>query len=600
MYRPDKIMKAGGGLAGSADCNANDDPTTNRAFVLEASQPNPTWTEIDTLNYARVHHVLVTLANGEVMALGGSAVTSATLGCYGAALSPEIINPDETTPTWRVMASADSTWPEYLPVEEQGVRYYHSVGLLLPDGRVLSAGGENHDEDDFIPYRNAQIFSPPYLFDSYGELADRPTIVSVTGMGADKMLYGEVASVETPSAAEASNIVKVSLLRLGAMTHSFDHDARFMWLNFSVDPQNTDTVLVTAPATGNHAPPGYYMMFIINEEGVPSVAKIVQIGADCNDNDVFDFDDLMAGTLTDVNCNRLPDQCEAGTTHAAKKNRHLSFSTRVSCDSEIFLGAIEIRLSSMRRCSGDDSLSCTFNSDCPTEQICGEHVDVGLTRWVGEPFDITCESEDHLPLPGFPDCDRVFYARVVSSPVYRPWNEEVVHITDCEIVPVATYQLRGTFNGTDFTAPLTISTIDKPTNKHYGDVVGGLTAGGWTFPQGVVNVTDIQAVLLAQQGAVTAPHTTWADLFGPVQGAAPDGLITADDIQRAIFAFEGDAYTSAPEQVNPSLMSGHSDADYAAGQSHRADACGQRRLPRSAGVALRRCLHRCGRRLGCL
>ena len=303
MYRPDKIMKAGGGLDSSASCNATNDPTTNRAFVLDATQSNPTWNEIDTLNYARVHHILVTLPNGEVMALGGSPATSPTVGCYGAAPVPEIINPDETTPSWRMMAPANSGAP----------RYYHSVGLLLPDGRVLSAGGENSGEGFFTPYLNAQIFSPPYLFDFSGNLAARPTIVSVTGMGANKMKYGQIGSVKTSSAAEATNIGEISFLRLGSMTHSFDHDARFMWLNFTVDPQNTDTLLVTAPATGNHAPPGHYMMFILDEGGVPSVAKIVQIGADCNNNNVFDFDDLMAGTLTDCNHNRVPDACESAS-----------------------------------------------------------------------------------------------------------------------------------------------------------------------------------------------------------------------------------------------------------------------------------------------
>ncbi len=542
MYRPDKIMKAGGGLATSGSCNAIDDTTTNRAFVLDARQSNPTWSEIDSLSTARVHHVLITLPNGEVMALGGSAVTDPDTGCYGSVLAPEIINPEEATPTWRTLAFADSAWPENLPVEEQGVRYYHSIGLLLPDGRVLSAGGENHVEDDFIAYRNAQIFLPPYLFDSYGELADRPTIVSVTGMGPDKMLYGEVASVETASAAEASNIVKISLLRLGAMTHSFDHDARFMWLDFEVDSQNTDALLVTAPPTGNHAPPGHYMMFIINEEGVPSISRIVQIGADCNDNDVFDFDDLMAGTMTDCNRNRYPDQCESLAVapialHQAKKNRHLSINPAITCPDTI---AIELKLVSMKRCSADDELSCEVNGDCPTGQTCIEHGDVNnVTRWVGEPFDPTGTSG-------------MFYAHAVESPVYREWTEQVVHIADCEIVPVATYQLRSTTDGTTFSDPVTISTIAKPTSKHYGDVVGGLTSDGWTFPQGVVNVTDVQAVVLARQGASTKPHTTWVDIFGPVEGAAPDGVITCDDIQRTAFGFEGDPYTSAPEQRDPS------------------------------------------------
>ena len=310
MYRPDKILKTGGGLAFSATCGTTGDPVTDRAFILDAAQSNPTWTEVDNMNSPRVLHVLVTLPTGEVLAVGGAESTGEPADenptkevCGAAVLAPEILDPEASVPTWQSLAEADSTAP----------RFYHSTALLLPDGRVLSAGGE--DDWAFIAAeafeKNAQIFSPPYLFDSSGNLATRPTIVSVTGMGANKMLYGAVASGETSSPAEAASIEKISFLRLGSMTHSIDMDARFMWLNFTIDPFNTDTLLVTAPPTGNHAPPGHYMMFIINTIGVPSVAKIVQIGADCNNNNVFDFDDLMAGTLMDCNHNRIPDACES-------------------------------------------------------------------------------------------------------------------------------------------------------------------------------------------------------------------------------------------------------------------------------------------------
>jgi hypothetical protein len=107
----------------------------------------------------------------------------------------------------------------------------------------------------------AEIFSPPYLFQG-----PRPTIVSAPA----SVTYGQTFFVQTP---DAANITQVTWIRLSTVTHTFNENQRINLLNFS---QAAGGLNVTAPASSNFAPPGHYMLFIL-QNGVPSVAAIVQI-----------------------------------------------------------------------------------------------------------------------------------------------------------------------------------------------------------------------------------------------------------------------------------------------------------------------------------
>jgi hypothetical protein len=109
---------------------------------------------------------------------------------------------------------------------------------------------------------NAEIYSPPYLFNGA-----RPSITSAP----TSIAYGSTFSVTTPDAAQ---IAKVSLVRLSTVTHSFNTGQRYLSLNFQ---QVAGGLTVTAPANGNLAPPGYYMLFILNANGVPSIAPLIQV-----------------------------------------------------------------------------------------------------------------------------------------------------------------------------------------------------------------------------------------------------------------------------------------------------------------------------------
>jgi hypothetical protein len=145
-------------------------------------------------------------------------------------------------------------------------RLYHTTALLLPDGRVLVAGSGEPAATGLSDDPTAEIFSPPYLFNADGTPATRPVISSAP----TQLVYGSTFTVTTASAAE---ITKVLLIRLSSVTHATDMNQRGNVLSFSA---GSGSLTVTAPLNNKLAPPGHYMLFIVNASGVPSVAKIVR------------------------------------------------------------------------------------------------------------------------------------------------------------------------------------------------------------------------------------------------------------------------------------------------------------------------------------
>lgn len=201
---------------------------------------NPTWQFTSPMSIARRQFNLTLLPDGKLFASGGS-------GGFGFDNAASPIYPaemwDPATGQWTTMDSITV------------YRGYHSTALLLPDGRVLSAGGEQTGA-------SAEIYSPPYLFKGA-----RPTITS----GPSSVQYGQTFLIGTP---DAANIAQVTWIRLGSVTHSFNQNQRLNHLQFV---QATGGLNITAPANANLAPPGHYMLFLVNGNGVPSVAKIIQI-----------------------------------------------------------------------------------------------------------------------------------------------------------------------------------------------------------------------------------------------------------------------------------------------------------------------------------
>jgi hypothetical protein len=138
----------------------------------------------------------------------------------------------------------------------------------MPDGTVLTGAGGAPGP---VANLNAEIYFPPYLYktDGSGLPAARPVISSAPTASA----WGQTVPV---SMADANTVSRLTLVRFGAVTHDFSNEQRFQDLSFTQDGQNLS---VTMPASANYAPPGFYMLFALDAQGVPSTAKIVRLGS---------------------------------------------------------------------------------------------------------------------------------------------------------------------------------------------------------------------------------------------------------------------------------------------------------------------------------
>ncbi|MBM4074739.1 MAG: DUF1929 domain-containing protein, partial [Planctomycetes bacterium] len=244
MYSPGKILVVGGGRVDSPDTDPNDDAVVT-AEVIDFTAPNPQWRNIAPMQFARRQLNATILPDGKVLVTGGTGGPGFSNEA-NPVLAAEVWNPE--TEDWTTLESMQIT------------RGYHSTAVLLPDGRVLSSGG-GQGAGATIVHNDAELFSPPYLFNG-----TRPTIQNAE----DALVYGQSFVIESP---DAASITKVSLIRLPSVTHSFDNQ-RFVNLGFTVTATGLS---VQAPALATVAPPGHYMLFILNGNGVPSIGKIVQI-----------------------------------------------------------------------------------------------------------------------------------------------------------------------------------------------------------------------------------------------------------------------------------------------------------------------------------
>lgn len=239
MYRPGKILASGGGANYGSTFRS-----FTSAETIDMTAASPGWTQIAPMTYPRYQHNLVTLPDGNVLAVGGSVTVD--VNERRGSLVAEMWNPQ--TSQWSTMAA------------QQNPRMYHSTAVLLPDGRVLSAGGGRAGFAN--DYLTAEIFSPPYLFKGA-----RPSITGApTAAG-----YAGPMSVQSP---DAASIASVALVSLASNTHTMNFGQAYVPLSFSV---SGSTLTAQAPASPNVAPPGYYMLFLVNSSGVPSVARMVRL-----------------------------------------------------------------------------------------------------------------------------------------------------------------------------------------------------------------------------------------------------------------------------------------------------------------------------------
>ena len=226
-----EILEAGGTTSAGV---------TSTAELLNLSASQPAWAYTSAMHFARLWANSVLLPDGTVLVVGGGAS-----GYYdGPVRTPEIYHP--ATRTWTEMAA------------QTAPRMYHSTALLLPDGRVLSAGQSSGTYEN-----TGEIFSPPYLFKGA-----RPVITNAPAT----LGYRAAFTVTSP---QAASIARLVLIKPGAVTHSCDFDQRYVQCTFTA---SGTTLSAVAPPSANSAPPGWYLLFLVSTAGVPSVASWVHVG----------------------------------------------------------------------------------------------------------------------------------------------------------------------------------------------------------------------------------------------------------------------------------------------------------------------------------
>lgn len=266
MYESGKLIFIGGGLDETTQV------PTKIAEIIDLNDAEPEWSQTKPMHFRRRQHNATVLPDGSVLVTGGTK------------------NLDVQPPDWHAFDDLRSGAPEHqaelwdprtkewtVMAAESVDRCYHSTALLLPDGRVLSAGGGEYDPKDTSnpnlnqtnpqadSHQDAQVFSPPYLF----RAGSRPTIVKFP----PEISYTQQFSVVV---GDNDTIKRVSWIRLGSVTHSCNMNQSCIFLDSN---QAESNLTVTAPLNANISPPGHYMLFVLNEIEVPSEARIIRIQA---------------------------------------------------------------------------------------------------------------------------------------------------------------------------------------------------------------------------------------------------------------------------------------------------------------------------------
>ena len=225
-----KVLAFGGNQGGGV--------VTRTAEIVDLAATKPAWQYTGSLAFGRLHANAVVLPDGKVLAVGGGA--SGNLD--GPVTTAEMYDP--ATGEWSVMAS------------QVAGRMYHSTALLLPDGRVFSAGQKGI-------YENlAELYSPPYLFKG-----PRPVIEAA----GTTLRPGQTLAITSP---DAARVTQVALVRPGSVTHQINTDQRHLFLPHTV---SDTTITATAPTNRNVISPGRWLVFLLDADGVPSVGKWVRV-----------------------------------------------------------------------------------------------------------------------------------------------------------------------------------------------------------------------------------------------------------------------------------------------------------------------------------
>lgn len=243
------------------------------ANILDTNTDPPTWSSAGSTAFGRINGHCVLLPDATVVICGGHD-NYKWLAKVPAAPGDPVTQPSLDAEIFKEGVGFRTVARMTDP------RMYHSVAMLLPDGRVFTAGGAdaNHDEPTLDPYpagwnperkyglhmalnsKTFEFYEPPYMHNG-----PRPVLTDVTRNGTTtrRIEYGQSFVVTTP---QAASIDKVVFMRPAACTHHTDTEQRYVRLDFT---KGTNLLNVTAVNDANLAPPGYYMLWIVDAAGLP-------------------------------------------------------------------------------------------------------------------------------------------------------------------------------------------------------------------------------------------------------------------------------------------------------------------------------------------
>ncbi|OJF15843.1 radical copper oxidase GlxA [Couchioplanes caeruleus] len=245
-----KVMIFGGGGVGESEVS------TKRTDIIDLNQKKPRYEPGPDLPAPARYLSAVLLPDDTVFTTGGSSGYRG--GKYGDKTRSDLFNAQIYRPAENAFATA---------AESTVGRNYHSEAILLPDGRVVTMGGDPlYDESGKGPgtfEKRIEVYSPPYLFQGA-----RPTITD----GPATVQRGTTVKFTSP---EAAQIKAARLVRPSAVTHVLDVDQRSVAVD--ITPTGDDTLDLSIPKTKGLVPSGWYMLFLLDNKGVPSVARWVQV-----------------------------------------------------------------------------------------------------------------------------------------------------------------------------------------------------------------------------------------------------------------------------------------------------------------------------------
>lgn len=269
-----------------------------KARKIDLEEATPAWRDTVDRNGAaagrqRAYGIATILPDGNILVFGGVGPSPAD---SDGLLEPEIYEPGINWASGTYTSPNANPNPERwrsLPADPNGItRNYHSTNLLLPDGSVFTAGSSHNaqfGDPATVGEMRIVLFKPDYF--------DNPARPDLNAT-AKSTSYGKQLRIDTP---QANQIQRVALIRNGSSTHAFNPDQRYVGLTFQAE--NATTLIASIPTDPCVLPPGYYMLWIVNQAGLPcKLAKFIRVAHQTSeiitDRSTFSVLEVDAGLAT--------------------------------------------------------------------------------------------------------------------------------------------------------------------------------------------------------------------------------------------------------------------------------------------------------------